>query len=108
MNRRTGRGTSLTSVVGGMLVGFDEQLLRGTPRAEILVKRGASVRGLSAQGGTLEIALPDDLVVLTHPEAGEAPDASREPMSGPTTPSADFGPSATPAPAPAPMSRPTA
>ena len=59
----------MTSVVGGFLVGLDEQLLRSTPRAEILVKRGATVRGLSAQGGTLEIGLPDEPVEL--PPRGE-------------------------------------
>jgi hypothetical protein len=36
----------------------------------VLVKRGATVRGQSAQGGTLEIGLPDDPVDL--PPRGEA------------------------------------
>ena len=64
MKRRGARGTGLTSVVGGMLVGLDEQLLLATPRAEVLVKRGQALRGLSAQGGTLEIGPPDDPIVL--------------------------------------------
>ncbi len=65
---------SLTSVVGGMLVGFDEQVLRATPRAEILVKRGKAVRGLSSQGGTLSVGLPDDPILLagTHGDDSDA------------------------------------
>jgi hypothetical protein len=68
---------SLTNVVGGMLVGFDEQVLRSTPRAEILVKRGKTVRGLSAQGGTLSVGLPDDPVELDGTASGEDDDAPR-------------------------------
>jgi hypothetical protein len=58
-------------VIGGALVGLDEQLLRSTPRAEILVKRGTTVRGLSAQGGTLEVGLPEDPVEIPAREKAE-------------------------------------
>jgi hypothetical protein len=62
---RPGSGMSgLTTVVGGMLVGLDEQLLRATPRVEVLVKRGQTVRGTSSQGGTLLVGLPDDPIEL--------------------------------------------
>src|SRR4051812_43394537 len=64
-------GSALTSVVGGALVGLDEQLLRSTPRAEILVKRGNTVRGTSAQGGTLLVGLPDDPILLGDDRPGE-------------------------------------
>jgi hypothetical protein len=47
-----------------MLVGLDEQLLRSTPRVEILVKRGKTVRGTSSAGGDLLIGLPDDPIEL--------------------------------------------
>lgn len=62
--KRTSATSALTSVVGGILVGLDEQLLRSTPRIEVLVKRGATVRGLSAEGGTLLVGLPDDPITL--------------------------------------------
>jgi hypothetical protein len=87
MKRRGARGTGLTSVVGGMLVGLDEQLLRATPRAEILVKRGQSLRGLSAQGGTLEIGLPDDPIVLDAPDDPVGPDPT---SSDPTASMSDL------------------
>jgi hypothetical protein len=63
--KKTGSGLSgLTNVVGGMLVGLDEQLLRSTPRVEVLVKRGQTVRGTSSQGGALLVGLPDDPIEL--------------------------------------------
>ncbi len=49
-----------------MLVGLDEQLLRSTPRAEVLVKRGQSVRRLSSTGGVLTVDLPGDPIVLSN------------------------------------------
>jgi hypothetical protein len=73
------RGTTagLTNVVGGMLVALDEQLLRSTPRAEVLVKRGTAIRGLSAAGGTLLVGLPEDPIDLDAEAdgAGEPTDA---------------------------------
>ena len=80
--KRGSLGSGLTSVVGGMLVGLDEQLLRSTPRAEILVERGKTVRGLSAQGGTLLVGMPDDPVVIGG--AGPGVEGVRsEPAPGP-------------------------
>lgn len=71
-----------------MLVGLDEQLLRATPRAEILVQRSKTVRGLSSQGGTLTVGLPDDPVLLAGEAAGYADDdspQSRTLVSSPET-----------------------
>lgn len=77
--KRGSLSSSLTTVVGGMLVGLDEQLLRATPRAEILVERGKALRGLSAEGGTLEIGLPDGRVLVPS----ETPDVKTQgPSSG--------------------------
>jgi hypothetical protein len=45
-----------------MLVGLDEQLLRGQPRAEILVKRGTQLRIERDAGGELILDLPEPLV----------------------------------------------
>jgi hypothetical protein len=51
-------------MVGGMLVGLDEQLMRSTPRIEILVRRGAVVRGTSSDGGDLLVGLAHDPITL--------------------------------------------
>jgi len=56
-----------------MLVGFDEQVMRATPRAEVLVKRGTQLRGEAAGGGSLIVDLPNS--------AGDPPAADE-----PTTP----------------------
>lgn len=41
-----------------MLVGLDEQLLRGQPRIEVLVRRGTQLRGERDAAGELVIELP--------------------------------------------------
>ena len=84
--KRGSLGSGLTSVVGGMLVGLDEQLLRSTPRAEVLVERGKTVRGLSAQGGTLLVGLPDDPVVIGAAQPGDEVDRSHGPRVPGSTP----------------------
>jgi len=84
--KRGALGSGLTSVVGGMLVGLDEQLLRSTPRAEVLVERGKTLRGLSAQGGTLLVGLPDDPVVISGARTGDEADRSGEPRGPGSTP----------------------
>ena len=74
--RRRSVASGLTSIVGGIIVGFDEQVLRSLPRAEVLVQRGQTVRGLSAQGGTLLVGLPDDPVLLAGDPPGDAAEES--------------------------------
>jgi hypothetical protein len=47
--------------IGGILVGFDQQVFRTTPPAQELVRKGQPVRGLSGEdGGTLDVIFPDD------------------------------------------------
>lgn len=60
LKRRPSAAAGLTNAIGGMLVGLDEQLLRGQPRAEVLVKRGTQLRS-ERDGATLIVELPDDL-----------------------------------------------
>ena len=55
-----------------MLVGFDEQIMRSTPRAEILVKQGTQLRGERAGGGDLILDLPEDTAVRIAAEPVEA------------------------------------
>ena len=68
--RRKPRAAGLTHAIGGMLVGFDEQVMRSTPRAEILVKRGTQLRGERAGGGDLILELPDPIAPPPEGDAG--------------------------------------
>jgi hypothetical protein len=55
------RRQPLGQSIGGMLVGFESQVLRSTPPAHELVRKGEAVRGVTGQDGsslTVEL-LPD-------------------------------------------------
>jgi hypothetical protein len=66
--------------IGGIIVGFDQQIMRTLPPPHELVLKGAPVRGLAADdGGSLEITFPTDLdeepadtPALDGPEDAEA------------------------------------
>jgi hypothetical protein len=47
--------------IGGILVGFDQQVFRTTPPAHELVVKGSPVRGLSGEDPKLEVVFPEDL-----------------------------------------------
>ena len=68
--------------LGGILAGFDQQIMRNQPPPHELVHKGAPVRGLSGEdGGEIEIVLPG-------PEAVDDPPAATDEREG----SADPGP----------------
>jgi len=46
--------------IGGILVGFDQQIMRTLPPAHELVQNSKPVRGLSGQAAGLEVVFPDD------------------------------------------------
>jgi hypothetical protein len=47
--------------IGGILVGFDEQVFRTTPPVNELVAKGTPLRALAADGGgTLAVRMPED------------------------------------------------
>jgi hypothetical protein len=47
--------------IGGILVGFDEQVFRTTPPVNELVAKGTPLRTLAADGGgTLAVGMPED------------------------------------------------
>jgi hypothetical protein len=78
MTKRRKSGGGPTAAIGGMLAGFDHQIFRTTPPPHELVLKARPVRGLSGEGGELEITFPDadvpldgDPVVPT--DADEAP-----------------------------------
>jgi hypothetical protein len=57
-----GKRRPVGETIGGILVGFDQQVFRTTPPAQELVKRGQPVRGVTGEdGGALEVLFPDDL-----------------------------------------------
>lgn len=62
--------------LGGIIVGFDQQILRTLPPPHELVQKGAPVRGLTGQdGGALDISFPDD---RAERSAGRDPEDDHE------------------------------
>ena len=72
----------VTHVIGGALVEFEQQIMRGRPRTEQRYLRREPDTAASSDGGILSIELPDDLVTgATEPEGGERVDpADGEPV----------------------------
>ena len=60
-------------MIGGVLVGLDEQLLRSQPRAEILVKRGTQLRIERDAGGELVVEIPEPLRPADEPPTARQP-----------------------------------
>lgn len=46
--------------IGGILVGFDQQVFRNLPPPHELVQKSRPVRGLSGQDDGLEVVFPED------------------------------------------------
>ena len=46
--------------IGGILVGFDQQIFRDLPPAEELVQKSRPLRGVTGLGDGREIVFPDD------------------------------------------------
>ena len=64
--------------IGGIIVGFDQQIFRTTPPVQELIVKGQPVRGLSGEdGGELQVVFPDD----DEPTPPTAPPDATEPMS---------------------------
>ena len=60
------RGRPVGETIGGILVGFDQQILRTLPPPHELVQKAAPVRGLTGQdGSTFTVSMP---VPTTHQE----------------------------------------
>lgn len=64
--------------IGGIIVGFDQQIFRTTPPVQELIAKGQPVRTVSGQdGGELEVVFPDD----DEPTPPVAPPEASEPTS---------------------------
>jgi hypothetical protein len=60
--------------IGGIIVGFDQQIFRTTPPVQELIVKGQPVRGLSGEdSGDLEVIFPDD----ADPTTASNPQAER-------------------------------
>lgn len=61
MSPKRRKGRPVGETIGGIIVGFDQQIFRTLPPAQELVLKGSPVRGLSGEdGGELEIVFPGD------------------------------------------------
>ena len=58
------RRRPIGGTIGGILVGFDQQVFRNLPPAQELVAKSNPVRGLSGQDG-LEVVFPEDEAAVT-------------------------------------------
>jgi pimeloyl-ACP methyl ester carboxylesterase len=72
MNRRRKARRPVGDTVGGILAGFDQQIMRTTPPPHELVQKGAPVRGLSGADG-------DELVIRLHSQGDAMPSFATSP-----------------------------
>ena len=60
MTGKRKRRRPVGETIGGIIVGFDQQIFRTTPPVQELIVKGQPVRGLSGEGGgDLEVVFPD-------------------------------------------------
>jgi len=62
-------GRPVGETIGGILAGFDQQIMRTTPPPHELVQKGAPIRGLSGESaGDLTLTLPATELTLPATE----------------------------------------
>jgi hypothetical protein len=72
---------SVSGTLGGIIVGFDQQIFRTTPPVQELVAKGQPVRGLSGEGGgDFAVVFPDELDAPAH-EPAKAGEDARDPTA---------------------------
>ena len=55
------KGQPIGQTIGGIIVGFDQQIFRTTPPVNELVAKGTPLRAVAASGGgTLTVGMPGD------------------------------------------------
>lgn len=73
MTGKRKRRRPIGETIGGIIVGFDQQIFRTTPPVQELIVKGQPVRGLSGEDGSeFEVVFPDD----TEPTPPPAPGVS--------------------------------
>jgi hypothetical protein len=72
--RKKRKGESVGQTIGGILVGFDQQIFRTTPPVNELVAKGTPLRSVAASGGgTVTVGMPGDQDPEPDPEIGPEP-----------------------------------
>ncbi len=73
------KAASVGQSIGGILVGFDQQIFRTTPPVNELVAQGDRLAPVAAAGGgTMRVGMPGD----PAPSGDEARDPADEPAAG--------------------------
>jgi hypothetical protein len=73
MSAKRRKSRPVGETIGGIIVGFDQQIFRTTPPAQELVAKARPVRGTSGQDGSeFDVVFPDDAVE----RSGSAPTPS--------------------------------
>jgi hypothetical protein len=68
MTRKRKKGRPIGETIGGIIVGFDQQIFRTTPPVQELIAKAKPVRGISGEDGSeFEVVFPDS----DEPEAAE-------------------------------------
>ena len=81
MTGKRRKGRPIGETIGGIVVGFDQQVFRTTPPVQELIVNGQPVRGLSGQDGSeFEVVFPGDgppepAQLPARPESAEASEA---------------------------------
>ena len=61
MTSKRKKGRPVGETIGGIIVGFDQQIFRTTPPVQELIAKAKPVRAVSGQdGGEFEVVFPDD------------------------------------------------
>jgi hypothetical protein len=87
--KRRKRG-SIGRTIGGIVVGFDQQIFRTTPPVQELVGKGQPVRGVSGQDPGLTVVFPEDVIEVDGSPIADAV-ADPNPVTG-SNPIADSNP----------------
>jgi hypothetical protein len=80
VSRKRRRPTGET--IGGILVGFDQQVFRNLPPPHELVQKSKPVRGLSGQDDGLEVVFPEDAPADADRAIAEVADADADGLPG--------------------------
>ena len=76
MTGKRKRRRPVGETIGGIIVGFDQQIFRTTPPVQELIVKGQPVRTVSGQDGSdLQVVFPDDdeeTVEVAPPDAIES------------------------------------
>ncbi len=77
------KGQSVGQTIGGIIVGFDQQIFRTTPPVNELVAKGTPLAPVAASGGgTMKVGMPGDPEDPRHP-AASSPDPDRLRLEAP-------------------------